>query len=556
MSMMRETGKDRWRRVPKDYFKGPDRLQGAKLLLWLLAFVLSLGWFASGIDWTNPTSWTSTDGNSLRANHGTLARVHAAWDHQCDACHVPFEPIDGRALFASASSPSTRSSDQLCMSCHAGPIHHTSVIESEIKGCAQCHRDHQGRDASLIRLADNDCTSCHAELEKHIDAGKKTAGMRDFEKVVTRFDAEHHPAFAPEGTIVVASKRQDRGKLKFNHARHMMPGIVRNLGDTPYTVEDIPLTSERSRYQGMGKPTDPVRLDCSSCHFLDPSEFKGSSNPAVASAAIPAGSPGRYYLPVTFENQCRACHTLTFDPTMKDVEIPHGVQPDQVVAFVNRTYAGQVLSVDPKVLDVFVPPVRMPGKTPIDASARKLRDDSVSRVLGFLFPKEIEAGPGQAGNRNNCLECHAYGGKVDAKGVPDRVEPTKVPEVWFTHARFDHMTHRGVSCRECHPGSYALNEDEKTINPTASQVATDYLIPAIDNCVQCHAPANGQGGLLGFSRTPSRGGASFDCTECHRYHNGDRTFEGVGASTRDATVKRTIGDFLRGSSSPVKSPRP
>jgi hypothetical protein len=551
MPMNRETGKDRWRRIPKDYFKTRDRLQGAKLQLSFVAFVLSLAWVVLGVDWKGKNPLTSTtDLNSLRANHGTLARAHAAWDTKCDACHVPFEPIDGRSLFASTSSASNRSSDKLCMSCHAGPAHHSAAIEAEVKGCAECHRDHQGREFSLVRLPDGECTNCHSNLEAHVDTTKKPLGSRMFAKVA-RFNAQDHPAFAPDAAIKSGDKLQDRGKLKFNHARHMMPGIVKKPGDTPYTVESIPVVAERARYQAGGKPTDPVQLDCSSCHRLDSTEVPAPANPAFPSASLPARSPGRYYLPVTFETSCRACHTLTFDPRMKDVEVPHGVQPDQVADFLRRTYAAQVLSDDPKLLDVFVPPVRLPGKTPVQPSAKKRLDEAVSHALAAMFPKD--AGP--ASNANNCLECHHYG-KDQAVGVPTSVEPTKVPQVWFTHATFDHTAHRGVSCRDCHTGSYALEDDGKTTNPKASVVATDLLIPGIDNCVQCHAPARSTGGWFASS-TEMTGGASFDCTECHRYHNGDRSLQGYGASAQDATVERSLVEFLKGEGGrPAKSSKP
>ncbi len=341
MPTNRETGKDRWRRVPKDYFKERDRLQKSKLLLSSLALHPAAGLVPPrGSTGDAATSWKATDTNSLRANHGTLARVHAAWDNKCDACHVPFEPIDGRPLFASASTPATRTSDKLCMSCHAGPLHHASAIEAEVKGCAECHRDHQGRNASLVRLTDNECTRCHAEPEKHINAARRPAGTRSFEKPVSRFSIDGHPAFASDSAVVDGSRQlRDRGKLKFNHARHMMPGIVAKPGDTPYKVEDIPLAAERWRYQGTGAITDSVRLECVSCHHLDPSEVRGSPNPAIASASVPSGSGGRYYLPVRFEQDCRGCHLLTFDPSLSEVEAPHGVQPDQVLAFVKRTYA-------------------------------------------------------------------------------------------------------------------------------------------------------------------------------------------------------------------------
>ena len=99
MPMKKETGKDRWRRVPKNYFKTSDPIQKVKLQLSALAGMLAVGWWAAGVDWSGKMPST-TDVNSLRGNHGPLAQVHASWDNKCDACHVPFEPITGSALFS------------------------------------------------------------------------------------------------------------------------------------------------------------------------------------------------------------------------------------------------------------------------------------------------------------------------------------------------------------------------------------------------------------------------------------------------------------------------
>jgi hypothetical protein len=538
MPMKRETGKDRWRRVPKDYFKKRDSIQNAKLLFSGLLGILALGYAAWGFKKSEGTS--TTDLNGLRANHGELARVHAAWENRCDACHVPFEPIDGRPLLSSKSAAEGRSSDKLCMSCHAGPSHHSAMIASEVKGCAECHRDHQGRDFSLVRLNDAECTTCHESLAAHIASGAKPPNSRIFSDV-SKFNAKDHPPFRPEAALFAGGKLQDRGKLKFNHALHMTPGIVKDDKETPYTVERIPIAAERARYQKAGKPGDPVQLDCSSCHVLDASDSKIAPNPAFASVPLPSRNAGRYFLPINYQNQCRACHTQTFDPRpgLKDVEAPHGVQPDQVVAFLKRTYAEKALADDPSVLNRKVTLSPLPGKRPKESTAGKLLDDSVTKATRFLFE-----------NRTSCLECHHV--QADPQGAPARVEPTKVPEIWFTHAAFDHTAHRGVSCRECHSRSYALEPDGKTRVKDSSSVSTDVLIPAIDNCVQCHAPAHGQGGWFATSSSsPTTGGASFDCTECHRYHNNDNPLQGFGASVRDAEGERTIAEFLTGKGGPA-----
>lgn len=530
MPMIRETGKDRWRRVPKDYFKKSDGLQKTKLLVSAVAAVLALGWCAMGVGWTSAKS-PSTDLNSLRANHGELARVHTTWQNRCEACHVPFESIDGRPLLSTKSSPDARSSDKLCMSCHAGPAHHAAMIPDEVKGCAECHRDHQGRDFSLVRLNDNECTHCHQALEAHINTASKPAATRVFSNV-SKFNKNDHPPFHPEAAAVKDGKLEDRGKLKFNHALHMMPGIVRDDQETPYTVDKIPIAADRARYQKSGSLKNPVKLECTSCHVLDATEIKAAANPAVASFDLPTRNPGRYYLPINYQTQCRACHTLTFDPRqdMKDVEVPHGVQPDQVIDFLYRTYARKAVE-DPGVLSRKVDGINLPGKRPKESTAGKLLVESVNNATRFLFE-----------NRTSCVECHSV--QTDAKGTPTRVEPTKVPEIWFTHASFDHSAHRGVSCRDCHARSYALDADNKK-NAAASVVSTDVLIPGIDNCVQCHAPVKGSGWFAKASNEVS-GGASYDCTECHRYHNGDNVMQGSGALAQDADRERTISAFLLG----------
>ena len=67
-------------------------------------------------------------------------------------------------------------------------------------------------------------------------------------------------------------------------------------------------------------------------------------------------------------------------------------------------------------------------------------------------------------------------------------------------------------------------------------------IPGIDNCRQCHAPASVN------ANSEPRGGVRFDCVECHRYHNGERPLQGLGAAQRDPPPARRLGtgEFLRG----------
>ena len=533
MPTIRETGKDRWKRVPKNYFKKPDGLQRVKLRLSVLALALALAYCAWGMDWSK-RAITSTDRLSLMANHGVLAKVHSAWDRKCEACHVTFEPIDGRPLLASTSTAASRTSDQLCMSCHAGPAHHAAVVGAEVRSCAECHRDHRGREASLVRLDDLECTRCHASLKTHTNSRAESPRSRFFADKITRFDFDH-PDFLPEAATRAGDNKTlvDNGGLKFNHALHMTPGLVKKTGDTPYKVRNIPVVSERARY-GTSED-EAVKLDCASCHVLEASEIKAGTGSPVASPGARGRGDGKYYQPVRFENQCRACHDLSFDPRTPEIRAPHGVQPEAVVAFLKQTYAGQMFDDNPRLFERFVPAQALPGKPAVAPEARNEFDRARRGAEKILF----------GDNRQSCHECHTST-KAEDGGVPGPIIPTRVPAIWFPHATFDHSAHRAVSCYDCHARSYALGPDGKPPMGGASQSSKDVLLPDIRNCKQCHTPARSEGGWLPWSASTTTGGVDHDCTECHTYHNGDHATQGRGASAEDATRERTIAQFLLG----------
>src|SRR5262249_13183615 len=155
-------------------------------------------------------------------------------------------------------------SDQKCMACHAGPIHHENQKQEDQQTCAACHRDHQGREVSLVRLADALCTRCHSNLSAHM------TGPLKYQNSVTAFDANesHHPEFR-------SVKEKDPGNLKFNHALHLAEGMVQPSGGHPWKLSDIPDEAERARQaarQGTTNMAAPVRLDCASCHQLNAAE--------------------------------------------------------------------------------------------------------------------------------------------------------------------------------------------------------------------------------------------------------------------------------------------
>ena len=69
--------------------------------------------------------------------------------------------------------------------------------------CGGCHRDHQGRDFSLVHLADADCTSCHRDLKTHMNGTPQfhnaiklwpaTVAILDHEKLAALVQDHHEP---------------------------------------------------------------------------------------------------------------------------------------------------------------------------------------------------------------------------------------------------------------------------------------------------------------------------------------------------------------------------
>jgi hypothetical protein len=499
-----ETGKQRASRIPLDYYKQPNSLERWKLWLGLAVLLLTTGWLAAGL--------LRSDQGRTDYSRGPVAAVHATWEDNCTVCHIPFSPIRGN-IWASGDETNKK-----CRACHAGPTHHEN--QKFEPACASCHRDHRGRDASLTHITDSDCVQCHADLGGSIKPGEK----RIFQNVVTRFDTDH-----PEFRSVA---KGDPGKLKFSHKVHMLAGFKAD-----FTLGDIP-EAQRKRYRqlqpaGQNRDSDLVQLQCASCHRLDSGDFglRRSQLPELPAAALlPRRSAGAYMLPIVYENQCQACHPLTFerkkadDPLSGFVAVRHRLQPKQIRDFLQRHYTAKALQGDFKGFDK-KPTRPLPGKNLLEESPelRTFISTRVAKAERLLL------------SDNTCGKCHE-GAKAGGW-----IEPPEIPDVWFKHASFNHSAHRAVDCRSCHPQAYPLLADGKTANLSVSAHHSDVMIPHRDNCRQCHAPQT-------KSEAKVLGGARFDCNECHRYHNGDHPWQGIGAQRRGIPEqdRRDIEEFLFG----------
>ncbi len=325
--------------------------------------------------------------------------------------------------------------DAKCLECHGKSdnlkqmtpewvVHHSNIKPESERSCAGCHREHQGRDSSIVRLTDNDCTSCHKDLKDRVKSGEKVI----FANTVKDFAT--HPEF---GTYSGGVKNPET--LKFNHKLHLTPGQGSGYRLGKIRDEDK-AAYDRFKQKGQSD-NDLVQLDCTSCHVP-----QSGGHGASASA-------GRYMQPIQYETNCRACHPLTFDDRVKRdgklVAVAHGQPLSDTKQFIEIAYI-TAMRQDEKAFSGWNRPAGL-----------RRQEDAQS-----LATKATNYLRGNAG----CGECHTITG--------DAIVPVNIPDVWFKHAKFSHAAHSTMKCADCHGKA-----PDSTVN-------TDVLLPDAKSCKSCH----------------------------------------------------------------------
>ena len=493
---LRETSRQRSSRIPLDYFKRRDAI--ARWKLWLsLAAALVVGAWLTGLGW-DFRAWTlRAERSRVLASRGPLNRAHAMWDAECEACHIPFTPINGSA-WTSRYVANSRASDARCQVCHAASAHphHTNAMAPGAENsCASCHVDHRGRDASLVAVDDPQCTRCHASLAAHLAAGTRPS----IEAQISRFDAAHHPDFE----LFRDGSARDPGTVKFNHALHLAKGLTLEPNGLPLKRGVDLREADRAFYRTRGEDDSAgIQLRCDSCHVTDGGQSASRSERSRRGR-------GAYMVPIRYEMQCRACHPLDYDPALPSMQ--HGLQPSELEETLRQAYADRFVAGKPGFTAGRAVTNPIPGRldSPELVAAREAISNDVTKAQRILLGEK------------KCGECHA----IDA-GEP-RVAKAAIPEVWYRRAAFDHSAHRAVGCRECHAQA------------TTSLQSADVMIPASAVCLNCHAPRVEKGGVIA-------GGAGFACVECHKYHDGATALPRQGKLPRDPSMDSSIRQFLLG----------
>ncbi len=386
-------------------------------------------------------------GQILQAHSGGVFMALAATNHlngSCGACHVAghsgprgmvaaafhSDPgiLDLKKL-AQATPGMPTAMDESCLKCHAGKNFHQP--DAAPVSCSLCHREHQG--LMMAAVTDVSCDFCHADAAK-MAVAKNTPVIHHF--------AEDHPQFR-----FLADQWRDPDTLKFNHELHL----------TGATIPKLP---------------NGRKLDCTFCHQPD--------------------AAGAYMRPVNFEQNCRVCHSLQFDPQTPQLQLPHG-SAEFVSAYL-RSLPKQYLELAARE-NVADANAFVAGKLAALRAAFGSGEDLERRVFfsTATIGPETQIGSVSGNTRAifpGCAYCHEVKASTAPAGLAEITKPV-MPERWLAQAKFSHAKHAGISCEQCHAAVH-------------SRETADILLPPKETCEVCHSP---------------KGGVVDTCAECHTYHN-------------------------------------
>lgn len=455
---------------------------------------LSIGCALGGVAWV---VLAAVDDDPTLYSSGPMSNVHTQLADKCNLCHT--QPWDGlnSSLFREQASVSM---NRACLNCHRTTIGHDAHALSAwhqpdaqplgepepFLACDRCHVEHQGI-GLLATIEDNDCTSCHANLEN-------TESELNFHAHITSFVTDH-----PEFQILKDSE-PDQTRIKFNHAQHLKPDLrTPTMGSVQMKCDDCHRTGKSLRPWPYGQPGVHEAVEAGASKF----------GPELADA---------HMQPIRFSLHCQSCHALTFDPSDGKLtgrgSIPHD-RPEMVRTFLHGQLA-QYIRVHPEELSPLesdtssLRPSRRPvAPKEIDRLSLEWIDQQLSVYERMIYQ-----------DKKVCLHCHEQAWSTERSAVPTIVPP-QIPSRWFQSALFNHAKHRVWDCSLCHEHA------EK------STTAQDVLLPGIEGCRACHAP---QGG----NASSHSAGVDHHCALCHTYH--------LSPTGADSPRGSTLYDLLGGRS--------
>jgi hypothetical protein len=478
-----------------------------------------------------------TAGPGTAVAPGPLSSAHAAFETECASCHVSFEAA----------------ADTRCVACHAlggeAPSRHGLEAHYVYRssdaaragrgnsepGCASCHLEHGGREATLVEVADLRCQTCH-------------------ERGPFRND---HAEFAALDLV-------DDESLRFAHGPH----VARVLKETEITeIEDSCATCHVAvSGSGSFKPIS-FEASCAGCHLGAgarspnlPLRQQGGSivqegpdgltldlGVETLEAVRSRQGPGERWAfdvsPGAFRTVGRRTMKTTLDH--RDPWIQHNLAqiraamyPDAELAAllpatarsgpegVGRTWAEAVDELERRSSDLRgrSEPWLADDLEAVNALIARLRDrlaagEGVGDLSAFdpgepdprLAPDQLDALRELEGSLTEpCAVCH----QIEAATVAS----VRVDQQTFDRAEFDHRPHRlQVGCLDCHSRIPIRDLMGLEVAQPELDRAGIHNLPAVATCQQCH---NG-------TQVPDR------CSSCHLFHPDGAAAQAVTPGVRN-----------------------
>ena len=369
----------------------------------------------------------------LAWNPGELAAPHHMLNRRCEACH---------------ERPFARVRDEACAACHknvAGHAREAQLQHALFDGqrCATCHADHKGAMA-LATPSAVECVGCHAQLKTRA-ADTSLADAADF--------ARAHPEFKLTLWRGPGRKAHDFVRVGLDDRRRLIerPGLK--------FPHDVHLKA------GLQGPKGKEKLACGDCHQSE-------------------SSAGTDFKPIAMQSHCQRCHSLEFEPLVSTREAPHG-DIERVVEAIRAFYESAALNNLPVDVAPEAPLERGIGTSGAASPAERARALAwAQRKTRAVAQDLIEV--------RACPICHEVSRATG--GTSWNVEPVFISQRWMPGARFDHASHTGSPCNDCH-------KVEK------SKRSEDVAMPDIASCRACHG---------GSQSAPNK--LTSSCLMCHEFH--------------------------------------
>ncbi|MCB1875845.1 MAG: FHA domain-containing protein [Chromatiales bacterium] len=341
--------------------------------------------------------------------------------------------------------------DHACIECHKSTMAHAdpdfySLDTLTRTRCATCHKDHNGIDG-MVRRDPGLCSNCHEDPD---------TTMPNAELLPAEDFTDLHPQFRITLTSYDDEKQEE--------VRERV-----SMDDKDLMVEKSNLIFPHDKHlkpEGIDSPSGTRQLSCVSCHKPEPG--------------------GARMEPINMVKHCKECHSLTFEIDDAVREVPHG-KTREVLFVLEEYYAKRAL--EGGYIDNSAPEVVRKRRRP----GERLSKDERREALEWASQKYLEVGE-EIFRFRVCNVCHKVNKTEREDGLPSwEVVPVRLNQHWMRKAVFSHRSHETMTCEDCHDAN-------------KSDTSADVLIPAIDNCRQCHAGEDAHNQV----ESP--------CIECHKFH--------------------------------------